>query len=83
MKQKTLEKHISFVNFKFNGKKHNLNRKWNGDKCPCECKKSMKCFVYKGDYTWNPSICACESTKECWYVKYLKNVLVKEMLLMN
>ena len=37
---KTLTKYISSeCKCKFEGRKYNLNQKWNNDKCWCECKK--------------------------------------------
>ena len=39
-KSKILTNHISCeCKFKFDGKKCNLNRKWNNNKCRYECKK--------------------------------------------
>ena len=44
---KTLTKYISSeCKCKFEGRKYNLNQKWNNDKCWCECKKYD---IYKKD----------------------------------
>ena len=44
----------------FDGKKCNLNQKWNNDKCRCEFKKHHIC---ERDYIWNPATCSCENGK--------------------
>ena len=44
------------------GRKSNLNQKWNSNKCWCEC-KSLKKYVCKKDYTWNSAPCSCENGK--------------------
>ena len=33
----------------------------------------MKDRLYKVDYVWNPSTCACECDKDCEIDEYLKN----------
>ena len=64
---KTLTKHVSWERkCKFDGRKYNLNQKWNNDKCWCECKQHHTC---EKDYTWSPTICSCENDK------YLANIM--------
>ena len=41
----------------------NSKRKWNRDKCQCECQELDHRSPFKYDYMWNPSTCACDS--EC------------------
>ena len=45
---------------KFDGRKCNLNQKWNNDKCQCECRKPHICEKY---YISNPATCSCENGK--------------------
>ena len=42
---------------KFNKRGCNWNRKWNNDKCRCECKKHLICEKY---YIWIPSTGSCK-----------------------
>ena len=43
-KSKTLTKHISGeCKCEIDGRKCNLNQKWNNDKCRCKCKKHYTC----------------------------------------
>ena len=43
---KTSRKHISCeCKFKIDGRKCNLNQKWNNDKCQCGCKNRRKHLV--------------------------------------
>ena len=51
---------------KFDGRKCNSNRKWNNDKCRCECKKHHTC---EKDYICNPATCSCNNGK------YLANIV--------
>ena len=61
---KTLSKHISCkCKCKFDGRKYNLNQKWNNDKCRCECKSATKHCVCEKDYIWSPATCSCENGK--------------------
>ena len=39
------------------------SRKWNNDKCWCECKSPKKRRGYKKDFIWNPATCSCKSRK--------------------
>ena len=41
---------------KIDGRKCNSNRKWNNDKCQCECKQH---HIREKYYIWNPSTCSC------------------------
>ena len=47
----------------FYGRKCNLNRKCNNDKCRCECKYPRNHHVCKRKYIWNPATCSCENNK--------------------
>ena len=58
---KALTKHISCkCKCKFDGRKYNLNQKWNNYKCWCECKKHHMC---EKDYIWNHATCSCKNGK--------------------
>ena len=51
--KKKLTKHISReCKCKLDGRKCNSNKKWNNDKCPCDCKKHNICEKYN---IWNPA----------------------------
>ena len=58
---RTLKKHVSCkCGFKFHGRKCNLNRKCNNNKCQCECKipKEHQC---EKCYFRNPVKCSCKN----------------------
>ena len=58
---KTLANHISCkCKCKFDGRKCNLNQKWNNNKCRCECKEHRIC---EKDYIWNHATCSCKNGK--------------------
>ena len=58
---KTLTKHVSCeYKCKFDGRKCNVNQKWNNDKCWCKCKRHHIC---EKDYIWNPATCGCKNGK--------------------
>ena len=58
---RTLTKHISC---RWNeGKKCNLNQKWNIDKCWCECKNVQEHRVCEKGYFWNPAASSCKNGK--------------------
>ena len=42
---------------------NSINRKWNNDKCRCECENLKEHHVYKKDYIWYPATCNCENAK--------------------
>ena len=57
---KTLTKYISSdFKCKFDGRKSNLNQKWNNSKCQCECNKPIK-HGCKRDCVWKFSAFDCE-----------------------
>ena len=62
---KTLIKDISCeCKCEFNGRKCNLNYKWNNDKFRCECKNPKEHHVCKNDYIChNATTCSCENGK--------------------
>ena len=41
----------------------NATQKWNNNKCWCEYTNPRKHYVYKKDYTWNPSTYTCGNGK--------------------
>ena len=43
----------------------NNKRRWNDDKCRCECKELIDKNVYNKGYISNPSKCECECNKSC------------------
>ena len=59
---KALTKHLSCRCYcKFDGRKCNLNQKWN--KCQCESKNPKEPNFCKNGYIWNPALCSCENDK--------------------
>ena len=50
----------------------NNKRKWNEDKCKCECREELidKERCNKG-FIWNPSNCKCECDRSCDIREYL------------
>ena len=42
-----------------------INKKWNKDKCRCDCKELTDKGTCDKGYIWNPSNCECESDKSC------------------
>lgn len=58
-----LPKHISGDwECKFDRIKCSSNQPWYNKTCWCECKDPIK-RIWKEDYIWNPSMCACEINK--------------------
>ena len=58
---KTLTKHISCeCNCKFDGRKFNLNQKWNNDKCRCRVKNQKELHLRKKNYIWDSATCGYE-----------------------
>ena len=47
------------------------NKRWNNDKCWCECKELIDKGVSDKGYAWNPSNCECECGKSCDIGEYL------------
>ena len=63
-KSRTLTKHISCkCKCKFDGRKCNLNQKWNNNKCLCTCKNPKEYFVSQIGYFWNLARCSCKNGK--------------------
>ena len=58
------------------------NKRWNKNKCRCECKELIDKGVCDKDFIWNPSNCECECNKACDFSEYLdyKNWRSKERL---
>ena len=48
-----------------------INKKWNKDKCRCDCKELTDKGTCDKGYIWNPSNCECESDKSCNIGEYL------------
>ena len=48
-----------------------INKKWNKDKCRCDCKKLIDKRVCDKGLIWNPSNCECECDKACGVGEYL------------
>ena len=46
-------------------------RRWNRDKCRCECKELIKKGRYDKGFIWRPSNCECEYEKLCNVGEYL------------
>ena len=49
----------------------NNKRRWNDDKCWCECKELIDKGVCDKGYASNPSNCECECDKSCDFGEYL------------
>ena len=47
------------------------NKRWNKDRCKCECKELIDKGVYNKGFIWNPSNCDCECDKACNFGEYL------------
>ena len=58
------------------------NKRWNKNKCRCECKELIDKGVCDKDFIWNPSNCECECNKACDFSDYLdyKNCASKKRL---
>ena len=70
---RTLPMHISCeCKCKFDGRKYNLNQKWNNNKCWCDCKNPKERQCEKG-YFWNPPKCSRENAK---YAKSVGDLVV-------
>ena len=55
-KSRILTKHISCkCECKFDGRKCNLNQKWNCDKCWCGCKNPKEPRMCEKGHIWNPA----------------------------
>ena len=46
-------------------------RRWNDDKCRCECKELIDKGICDRGFIWNPSNCECECDKSCGIGRYL------------
>ena len=71
---KILSKHFSW-----NGRKSKSKQKWNGDKCQCDHRRQIIHHIYREDYTYNPSIFACNYY---YYVYLHSNYIYIKLLLM-
>ena len=49
----------------------NNKKRWNEDKCMCECKELIDKGVCDKWFIWNPSNCECEYDKPCDIGEYL------------
>ena len=49
----------------------NSKKRWNEDKCRCECKEFIDKGVCDKGFIWNPSNCECECDKSCDIGEYL------------
>ena len=49
----------------------NNKKRWNDDKCRCECKELIDKGVSDKGFVWNPSNCECECYKSCDFSEYL------------
>ena len=47
------------------------SKRWNEDKCKCECKELIDKGVCDKGFIWNPSNCECECDKSCNIGEYL------------
>ena len=47
------------------------NKRWNKDRCKCECKELIDKGVYNKGFIWNPSNCDYECDKACNFGEYL------------
>ena len=61
----------------------NNKRRWNDDKCICECKELIDKGMYDKGFIWKPSNCECECDKSCDIGEYLdyKNCKCKKRLI--
>ena len=48
-----------------------INKRWNNDKCRCECKELIDKEVCDKGFIWNPSNCECDCDKSCDAGEYL------------
>ena len=46
-------------------------KRWNNDKCKCECKELINRGRCETGFTWNPSNCECKCDKSCDVGEYL------------
>ena len=48
-----------------------IKRRWNNDKCRCECKVLIDKRICDKGFIWNPSNCECKCDKSCDIGQYL------------
>ena len=67
---------------RFNSSVCNNKKRWNDDKCRCECKELIDKGVCVKGFICNPSYCECERYKSCDFIEYLdyKNSKCKKRL---
>ena len=46
-------------------------KRWNNNKCQCQCKKLIHKDVCDKDFIWNPNNCECECNRACDFSEYL------------
>ena len=55
---------------KFGANVCNNKKRWNKEKCRCECKELIDKGVCDKEFIWNPSNCECEVDKMCDFGEY-------------
>ena len=67
---------------RFNSTVCNKKKRWNADKCRCECKDLNDKGACDKGFIWNSSNCGCECYKSCDFSEYLdyKNCKCKKRL---
>ena len=60
-----------------------ISKRWNEDKCRCECKELIDKAMCDKGFIWNPSNCECECDKLCDVGEYLnyKNCKCRKSLI--
>ena len=56
---------------RFNSTVCNKEKRWNDDKCRCECKDLNDKGACDKGFIWNSSNCECECYKSCGFSEYL------------
>ena len=75
IESRTLTKHISCkCECKFDGRKNNLNQKWNNNNFWCKSKKLEEYRVCQKVYFWNSAMRNCENGK------YARSVMVDSVI---
>ena len=58
----------------FDGRKCNLNQKWNNDKCWRECENPIEHCACKEYFVWNSGVFSCETDEYLKNYCYVKNL---------
>ena len=60
-----------------------IKKRWNEDKCRCECKELIDKGMCDKGFIWNPRNCECECDKSCDIGEYLdyKNCKCRKRIL--